>query len=321
MNLDLSIIIPCCNSKKTIMRCLDSVPKNCGIETVIVDDCSKDNTVELIEKYISDHPDEKYVIVKNTVNQGAGKSRNKCISLCTKKYIAFLDSDDTLSSDFAASLNEPLKNSFDCVIYDAVRIKNNKTSGLVMFFSNCFTQGQINCKDALVYVRGGVMGKVYRSDIIQKNNIFFGSTKIAEDIFFTKTAVSYCTNIYYLHKALYEYIYNEQSLSNNTDNIAENEIAVTTKLISDALNERGFEKELNSIYFHHVVYGTTTDMMRIGKSIRECKENFIKANSKYSKNDPYFGRYMLLYRVIYKMYSMNMFWLVKIMLLLFKMKK
>ena len=52
MNLDLSIVIACYNCEKTITRCLDSIPRESGIEIILVDDNSTDSTASIILDYI-----------------------------------------------------------------------------------------------------------------------------------------------------------------------------------------------------------------------------------------------------------------------------
>ncbi len=60
-------------------------------ELLILDDCSTDNTYEIISQYLND-PRIKYI--KNPENLGITKNRNKALSLSAGEYVAVLDSDD-----------------------------------------------------------------------------------------------------------------------------------------------------------------------------------------------------------------------------------
>lgn len=60
-------------------------------ELIIVDDCSKDNTDEVVNKYLKD---ERIHYIKNEINSGAAVSRNRALREAKGKWIAFLDSDD-----------------------------------------------------------------------------------------------------------------------------------------------------------------------------------------------------------------------------------
>ena len=61
-------------------------------ELIIVDDCSKDGTDEIIINFVNE--DNRIKIIKNKNNLGAGLSRNKAIEFAKGEYIAFLDGDD-----------------------------------------------------------------------------------------------------------------------------------------------------------------------------------------------------------------------------------
>ena len=96
----ISIIIPCHNVEKTLGRCVDSILNQTfkNFEIILVDDCSSDNTWEVINKYA-----EKYSNIsgyKNDTNKGAGYCRNFGLKQAKYKYISFIDSDDYVENNF-----------------------------------------------------------------------------------------------------------------------------------------------------------------------------------------------------------------------------
>lgn len=60
-------------------------------ELIIMDDCSTDNTEDIISPYLAD---ARIKFIKNETNLGINKNRNKVLSLSTGEYVAILDSDD-----------------------------------------------------------------------------------------------------------------------------------------------------------------------------------------------------------------------------------
>lgn len=92
MNELVSIIMPSYNTAKFIGETISSVLAQTytNWELIIVDDCSTDNTDEIVAGY--DDPRIKYL--KNEKNSGAAISRNYALREATGKWIAFLDSDD-----------------------------------------------------------------------------------------------------------------------------------------------------------------------------------------------------------------------------------
>lgn len=89
----VSIIMPSYNTARFIGESIQSVLAQTytNWELLIVDDCSTDNTDEIVQPFLSD---ERIKYFKNEKNSGAAVSRNKALREAKGKWIAFLDSDD-----------------------------------------------------------------------------------------------------------------------------------------------------------------------------------------------------------------------------------
>lgn len=98
MNELVSIVTPSYNTSKYISETIESVLAQTytNWEMIIVDDCSTDNTDDVIKPYLSD---TRIKYFKNPKNSGAAVSRNYALSEAKGKWIAFLDSDDIWVSD------------------------------------------------------------------------------------------------------------------------------------------------------------------------------------------------------------------------------
>lgn len=90
----ISIITPTYNSKKFINSTIESVKKQTYInwEMLIVDDFSKDNSIEIINRYVE--KDNRIRLIPLKKNVGAAEARNIALRQAKGSYIAFLDSDD-----------------------------------------------------------------------------------------------------------------------------------------------------------------------------------------------------------------------------------
>ena len=88
----VSIIMPSYNTADFIDRSIKSVINQTYTdwELIIVDDCSTDNTEEIVNSF----SDERIKFFKNETNSGAAVSRNKALREASGRWIAFLDSDD-----------------------------------------------------------------------------------------------------------------------------------------------------------------------------------------------------------------------------------
>lgn len=93
MNDLVSIIMPSFNTGPYIQASINSViaQSYSNWELIIVDDCSTDETDDVIQQYLYD-PRIRYY--KNVVNSGAAYSRNRALREAQGRWIAFLDSDD-----------------------------------------------------------------------------------------------------------------------------------------------------------------------------------------------------------------------------------
>lgn len=90
----VSVITPVYNVAKVIEHTLDSMLMQGykDLEIVLVDDCSKDNSAEIIARYTAKYPNIVYH--KQEKNGGAAVARNTALILAKGRYVAFLDSDD-----------------------------------------------------------------------------------------------------------------------------------------------------------------------------------------------------------------------------------
>lgn len=89
----VSIIMPSYNTSRFIAETIESVIAQTytNWELIIVDDCSTDNTDDVVRPYLFD---ERICYIKNEKNSGAAVSRNRALREAKGKWIAFLDSDD-----------------------------------------------------------------------------------------------------------------------------------------------------------------------------------------------------------------------------------
>ena len=96
METMVSVLMTAYNREKYIGEAIESVLGSTfkNFELIIVDDCSKDKTVEIARKYAAF--DQRIKVFLNEKNLGDYPNRNKAASYATGKYIKYLDSDDIM---------------------------------------------------------------------------------------------------------------------------------------------------------------------------------------------------------------------------------
>jgi len=108
----VSVVMSVYNGEKYLEKTIDSVLSQEGVtfEFIIVDDCSNDDSVNIIKRY----NDKRIVLIRNEQNVGLAGSLNKAISMCKGDIIARIDADDIcLPGRFKNQSEYLIKNNLD----------------------------------------------------------------------------------------------------------------------------------------------------------------------------------------------------------------
>ena len=201
---DVSIIVPIYNAEKYIEKCIDSLINQTKkeLEFILINDGSTDNTDKIIKKY----KDKRIKYFKNK-NQGIGKTRNFGLEKATGRYIMFLDSDDYLDKNTTKLMfDKAFSNNLDLVICDFYRVINNENheEKLIDFKTTNLRE----MPNLLNEVNLSPWNKIYKKELIEKNNLKFVEDLKYEDTPFVCNAllkakrigkVNKCLNYYVIH--------------------------------------------------------------------------------------------------------------------------
>ena len=97
----VSVCMPNYNCSRYLPEAIESVLRQSyeNFEFIIIDDCSTDNSLEIIKRYAA--KDDRIIVRANSVNIGQAKNLNLCLKHARGDYVKFVFSDDLLSSDDA----------------------------------------------------------------------------------------------------------------------------------------------------------------------------------------------------------------------------
>ena len=127
----VSIIVPVYNAAAFICQTMEMVQAQSfqDWELILVDDCSKDNSVEVIKEYLKEKPDERIRLIQKEKNEGAALTRNRGIKEAKGTYIAFLDADDVWFSHKLQTQMEFMKREKAGFVFSAYEFGDENAKG------------------------------------------------------------------------------------------------------------------------------------------------------------------------------------------------
>lgn len=171
----LSIIIPVYNEAKTITLILDRINevkliKNIHKEVIIVNDCSTDNTAQVIDQYTTAHPALTVKYLSHTINQGKGAAIHTGIAQATGEYLLVQDADLEYDPGEYNSLLKPVVLGAADVVYGS-RFMGGNAHRILFFWhtiGNRFLTFLSNFFNNLNLTDMETGYKLFRTDIIQR---------------------------------------------------------------------------------------------------------------------------------------------------------
>jgi glycosyltransferase involved in cell wall biosynthesis len=220
----LSIIIPVYNVENYLNQCLKSLYQIeiDNIEYIIVDDGSTDNSSGIIDEYYKLYSNSTIVIKQS--NRGLASARNAGLEVASGDYIAFIDSDDYISSrDIEKLYYKAIENNLEIVIGDYVKFTgenfliNNKKNKTLQTLENLdVTTGMRYLEESFDgnEVEVTVWRCVYKKNFLDENNIRFKDNILHEDVLFTFTAFRLAICVQFYPIEFYYYRQREGSIMN-----------------------------------------------------------------------------------------------------------
>ncbi len=241
----VSIIIPIYKVEPYLKRCLDSV---CGqtlrdIEIICINDCSPDNSLEILKEYQKN--DNRIKIIDFKENRGVAAARNEGIKISKGEYIGFVDSDDWIDLDFYEKLYKKAKITNANIVKSNVKITDNQDQKHKITSKNIIDIQ----KNKIYFIHA--WSAIYKKSFINQFDIKFADKcKRLEDTYFEYKAAINTNKIEIEQTTSYHYEIREHSL-NNVKELTINDIKnfeYALNLIYDLINQSSLTKEDYKIF-------------------------------------------------------------------------
>lgn len=214
----ISIIIPVYKVEKYIKRCLNSVIQQTYpaelIECIIVNDCTPDNSMQIVQNFINSYSGKISVkIINHEKNRGLSAARNSGIDAATGYYLLFIDSDDYITTDCVTTLINGIENHGTDMAVGNIYIQASQNfhhSADKSFIIN----GQENVEKDRLCLNSAAFAcnRLVKRDMIVNNQIYFEPSIIYEDILWNLQLSKHATSVVYLSNCTYNYEQNEGSI-------------------------------------------------------------------------------------------------------------
>lgn len=186
----ISVIMPLYNNEKYVIEAIQSVINQTykDWELIIVNDASRDNSKEVVEKFLEKQVDSRIKFINLEKNKGVSFARNLGIRESKGEYISFLDSDDFWNKDFLKLSYYKLKENYKFVytnfyyVYENNKLKKTYSNNINGYLNDFISNEKNRFEFRLPFCVGCV---VIKKDLLETYKINFPEDQfLFEDVLF-----------------------------------------------------------------------------------------------------------------------------------------
>ncbi len=203
----LSIIVPVYNVEAYISKCLDSLVNQTldDIEIIVVNDGTKDNSQEIIDKYVEKYPKKVFSYIKE--NGGLSSARNYGIKKAKGEFIGFVDSDDYVDTNLYEKMYKLAKKEGSEIVGCPVRyVYKDKINGKTADI-NLFNKSVVESPQILLALKSYAPNKIYKKELWNGFEFpiqYFEDSAVIYNVLLKANKVSYVTDSYYFYNRVNE---------------------------------------------------------------------------------------------------------------------
>ncbi len=214
----LTVVVPVYNVEKYLYSCIESILRQSftDFELILVDDGSSDKSGEICDKYAL--KDERIIVI-HKLNSGVSSARNVALDIAKGKYVTFVDSDDTISADFAVNIEYAEANPhidwilipMKVICFDKVIFHNTTESSILSEAKEVYSF----LLERMEKVGPFCTGNIYRRDCYFNgdNGLRFPLNQNFEDKSLFLPMISRTTCLYISIQGMYYYRIRENSIT------------------------------------------------------------------------------------------------------------
>lgn len=277
MQPKVSVIVPIYNVEQYISKCVDSILEQTlkDIEIILVNDCSPDNSINIIREYEKKY--DNVTVIDSKVNLKQGGAKNLGMKIAKGEYIGFIDGDDYISPEMFEKLyNLAKENDADCAAcqiatFTGDTIKEEEIKPSIEWKESLLALDgkELTTEDRLVLcnsIIGGLVTRIYRRNVVLDNDVFFPQGMRFEDNHWGFLIDEYINKICFCQEPMYYYRHVPHSTTHSINAKFQLDRYKAIELLYDDLVKRGLlekyydalEYTVITLYFRNT-YQVLTD--------------------------------------------------------------
>ena len=290
----ITVVITSYNLELFIEHCINGLISQTfqDFNILIIDDCSTDGTVDIVQHNTKRFPDKISAILLDKNLGNPARTRNVALDSgkIDGEYVIFLDGDDTIEPDYLETLYDlVLETDSDISIcaYKSVEFGTGHLLGIGMQgYPNIFKLPPKD--DILAFINTSLWNKLIRKSII--NNIRLPDFRVCEDGCFLLMLYNNCKQITFTDKVLVSYLQHSNSIMSTTREEDVYALAAEIKKLYDESGSKIYKDTLGLFAFIHVGLSFTIRIyenpnINISKHLKWIRNYFIECFDFFNNNN------------------------------------
>lgn len=294
--LKLSFILPCYNVAPYVGRCIESIEHQdipqAEYEIICIDDCSKDNTAEVIREYQKQYPNIR--LICHTENKTAGGARNTGMDAAKGEYLWFVDPDDAIVENVLGDLSKQIERlKVDILFFNYNYIDEEGNAHAVRQFNGEYDilNGQefflTYCKRKRLAEITSIWHEVFSATYIKENKIRYPEIKSSQDVVFAWHAYLVAQRVTAVELIAYDHIRRPASTTGSKGKYRIANVLSAALLYANEMMQLESDIEMLQVFQDDLVFeakdSMNTDSRRVLKMEHDEQKLFYKTMSEYSK--------------------------------------
>lgn len=257
-NMKLSIVVPVYNVERYVRKCILSIIDQKedffkDIEVIIVNDGTKDNSIEQIQDLVDKYDN---ITLINQENKGLSVARNNGMETAKGDYVWFVDSDDWISPDAVKVLMPYLDNINDIVSFGYTKVTENNESLCSIYFNEVMILSgkeafRKKCEFSTMAQRGA-----FRKEFLLKKGLSFMPGIYSQDDELCLRASYLADTVCLIPRSIYYFLRtsgeNHKSIMNSGKPKYGFDYITVTKSLKEFNQTQVKEKDLSQRFDYHI---------------------------------------------------------------------